>query len=411
MDTKALRDEFAQVQHDAQALITLTATEKRAYTAAEKTANEQRYARLDQIKALFDEERRFAALALEKGTVELPAEPQGRAEFNAAEGRQVTDNAGANAGLQFEMNGKRFDLNAYKKALNTFAQTGQMRQEFTVTSTTQSGAFLPKEVLNPITVKRLQNAWRGVLDATGFKPIELSRMETISLPVADDTANVGQAQSESATAGTTQDADNTKSLTIAPTLYGSKQMFFSNTMILAQSFDVMAFVLPILQKRVDKVQESTWTTAIMATGTVGKTTASPTVITYAELMAWEHSLAAAYRTDACFVLSDTLYQALRGLVDSNNRPVMDLDPTNVFAAKIHNRPVLISDYFQTLAANHIMGAFVSGSALQIVDILNTRMARYAGLPQFPDQVGFELFHNGDQGFVPQGLSLIKSAIS
>src|SRR4051812_43940766 len=124
---------------------------------------------------------------------------------------------------------------------------------------------------------------------------------------------------------------------MSPTLYTSKQIWFSNTMVFANNFDVSSYAVPMLQARLEKSQESAWTTTAL-TGTVGKTTATTTGITYAELLAWEHSLAAAYRSDAVFVLSDSAYRVLRGLVDDQHRPIMDLDPTNVFVGKIHGRP-------------------------------------------------------------------------
>jgi len=164
----------------------------------------------------------------------------------------------------------------------------------------------------------------------------------------------------------------------------------------------------MLYRRLDKSQESAWVGSIKTNATVGKTTASPTTFTYAEWLAFEHSLPAAYRTDAGFILSDSAYQIARGLVDNNNRPILDLDPTNSFQATIHGKPVIVSDYFDAVAGSKVIGAFASGDALKVFDAGMKRIARYVLQPSFPDQTGFELFANGDFGFVAGGVRTLAT---
>jgi HK97 family phage major capsid protein len=122
-----------------------------------------------------------------------------------------------------------------------------------------------------------------------------------------------------------------------------------------------------------------------------------------EWITFEGSLSAAYRTDGGFLISDSAYQILRSLVDSNNRPIMDLDPTNQFQATVHGKPIVVSDYMETVAATHVIAAFCSADALKVFDAGQQRVARYVLQPSFPDQTGFELFANGDFGFVAGGV--------
>jgi HK97 family phage major capsid protein len=96
-------------------------------------------------------------------------------------------------------------------------------------------------------------------------------------------------------------------------------------------------------------------------------------------------------------------------VDDNNRPILDLDPTNNFMATIHGKPVFVSDFMDAVAANKVIGAFCSADALKVFDAGLKRIARYILQPAFPDQTGFELFANGDFGFVSAGVSLLKTA--
>src|SRR5205085_360838 len=167
-------------------------------------------------------------------------------------------------------------------------------------------------------------------------------------------------------------------------LYSSKQQWLSNTTVNAVDFDIFSYMLPMLQRRLDKSQESAWVGNIKTNATVGVTTASPTTFTYAEWIAFEHSLSAAYRTDAGVLIADSAYQILRGLVDSNNRPIMDLDPTNQFQATVHGKPVIVSDYLDAVAATKVIAAFASADALKVFDAGLKRVARYVLQPAFPD---------------------------
>ena len=175
-------------------------------------------------------------------------------------------------------------------------------------------------------------------------------------------------------------------------------------------------------KMLDKAQESAYTTTALSAFTTNYTCPSETGVKYADLLAWEHTLAVAYRDDALFILADTLYKAFRGMVDSNNRPIIDLDPAgvifdnagipqNAFIEKIHGKPVVVSDYLTALtngsvsAGTEKCGLFVSGDAIKLRDVIPQRLTRYVNIPTFPDQTGYNLFANGDCQFVNAGGAL------
>ena len=388
MDIKVLREEFGTLHAQAGQVLTAAAEAKRELTAEEKEANTKRFARMDAIQAMVNDAKRLAEYSILNGAAELPQQPNGKQAFEA------------------ERTGKvEFDKDEYRAAVNHFCRTGDLSKvaRFTVTTATANGAYLPKEVIEPVMVRRLPNAIRQLIGFYGYQPISRTLTESISLPINDDTANTGQQQSQSATNGTSADPDPSGSLVLNPVLYSSKQMWVSNTTVNAVDFDVFGYVMPMLQRRLDKSQESSWVTAIKSNGTVGKTTAAPTTFTYAEWLAFEHSLPAAYRIDGGFLIADSAYQILRGLVDTNNRPIMDLDPTNSFQATVHGKPVIVSDYLDAVAATKVIAAFCSADALKVFDAGLKRIARYVLQPSFPDQTGFELFANGDFGFVGAGV--------
>jgi HK97 family phage major capsid protein len=166
-------------------------------------------------------------------------------------------------------------------------------------------------------------------------------------------------------------------------------------------------MLPMLQRRVEKIQEQTWMTNIKNNATVGYTTAANNAITYADWLAFEHSLPAAYREDAAFILSDSCYQQVRGIKDSNGRPIFDTDPTNTFMGTIHGKPIVVTDYLDVVAPSGSIGMFASASALYVFDAGPQRLARYILQPAWPDQTGFELYKNGDFDWIDGGLRLLK----
>jgi HK97 family phage major capsid protein len=350
---------------------------------------------MDSIKAQYESEKKLAQYAFESAAI-VSSEPTGKAEFARSSGAMVGT--------------AEYDIE-YRAALNHFLRTGEGNAKFTITSGTT--VLIPTKVLPPEVVRRNNNAFRALLAATGYEPIQTSDTATLSLPVFDDTGVAGDTPSQSAASDVVADFATTGSISLGATLYSSKTRWFSNTMLNANGFDILSYVTPIIQKSVDKAQESAFTTTLTNITPAGLvTTASKAAITYAQIVSWEHSLPVAYRSDAGFIFSDSLYQSIRSLVDNNNRPIMDLDPTNVFQARLHGKPVVVSDYLAAMGtANGIAGAFMSGDAIKLRDVVPQRLTRYVNVPSQRDQTGYDLFANGDCQFVSSGVSLLKLAAS
>ncbi len=183
-------------------------------------------------------------------------------------------------------------------------------------------------------------------------------------------------------------------------------------MVNAVDFDIFAYILPMLERRWDKAQEKAWVgTTLNSNATAGKVCASYTAFTYLEWMAFEQSVPAAYRSDMGFVIADGAYFILRSLVDIYGRPIMDLDPQNSFQSMCHGKPVIVSDYVPTVAQGHKICFACSAEAVNIFDAGMKRIARYILQSSFPDQTGFELFGNGDCGFVYNGVRSLDIALS
>jgi HK97 family phage major capsid protein len=403
--TEAQRTEYATLFTEAGKVNSLAATETRKLTGEEQTSQAARYARMDLLKAQHDQELELAKRAFNTGDLGL-SDPAGKKDFDQVFGK-VEFEAGVPVLNDEWTDAQKASFNKrHRAALNHFLRTGEGNTKFAITSSTS--ALIPTSVLPPTTIRRNNNAFRAVLALTGYEPLTTTSTETFSLPVFDDTGNTGDAPAENATADVTADSDTSGSVSLGAALFSSKTRWFSNTLLNANGFDILAYVTPILQKSVDKKQESTWTTALIALAAATKTLSHYSSITYAELIAWEHTLPVAYRSDAAFILADSLYMDLRSLVDANGRPIMDLDPTNVFQSRIHGKPAVVSDYMQAMGtANNFPGAFVSGDAIKLRDVVPQRLTRYVNVPTQRDQTGYDLFANGDCKFVTSAVALLK----
>jgi HK97 family phage major capsid protein len=399
---KALREEFAKLHTEANEKVEFHAKEKKDWTAEEKTNQDARYARLDQIKGLIDQQVKLAGYEFERNAAAADAEKL----LAKLPGASAAEAAAALA------NGGRGFANQ-----DQFLRTGKVADEykFTLTTGSDSSVMLPIQVMAPYLIRRNANAFRLALSFYGYRPLETTTTAQINLPVWDDTSNIGDAISESATTNTTADSTLTGSVQLNATLYESKCKWFSNTLLNAEGFDVLSYVAPVLGLMFDKAQESAYTTTAQSAFTTNNytVTGAQVGIKYSDLLNWEHKLPTAYRRDGVFVLSDSLYKAFRGMVDNNLRPIIDLNPAGtlaqgngpLFIEQIHGKPIAVSDYYTavdtTVAAAGTLktGLFCSADAIKLRDVVPQRLTRYVNVPTFPDQTGYNLFGNGDCKFV------------
>ncbi len=436
MIVERYRDEYCKLHKDATDLVAKIAKANegrgRDLTGEEKTAQEKRYARMDQIREIGSQEIKLAAYAFQQQQQAASTERAiATASVNPAAAAAAIAAAGGGGPAfaseqEFSRRIRAADplATAYAKdGINHFLRTGQVPDayKFIITTVTEGGIMLPKAVMAPYLVRRNVNAFRLAISYYGYHALETTTTDQITLPVWDDTSNIGQPLSESATTDDTADSTLTGSVTLNGTLYESGSKWFSNTLLNAEGFDVLSYVAPVQQLMYDKGQESAYTATAQGTSFSANYTVPATQvgIKYEDLLNWEHTLVPAYRRDAVFVLSDSLYKTLRGMVDGNNRPIIDLNPAGVlaqgegplFIEQIHGKPIAVSDYMTavnpTVAAAGTLktGLFISADAIKIRNVIPQRLTRYVNVPTYPDQTGYNLFGNGDCKFVANGGAL------
>ena len=418
---KELREEFAHLQTEAQGIVDAAVKEKRDLTDDETKANETRFSRMTQVKKQLDEDHRFASLAIAAAVEGKPVVPSGSVQigengptlqFSAdAPGRQEYER-NREAGLTFSLRPGESEegakLRYHRDAVNNFIRTGQEPDKrFTLITTTGTGVLVPGRIGPPMTIKRQSNPFRAALLARGLQPIKTDGMESLTVPIFDDSANSADVIPQNATGDNPKDPA-LSGLLLAAGLYDSGTVWSSNTLINSAGFDLMGYLEPLLEERIDQTQAAAWITLLQA-GTIGKTTASTTGVTYSELLDWQHSIPVVRRSDGVFFVSDGLLRAIRGLVDSTGQPLFQLSMRDDVPDTLLGWPIFAVVGLPTPATGVVSGIAASASALAIRDVNNRRIARYSNQPNWPDQVGIRMFTNGGFNFVGSYVRTLKHA--
>lgn len=408
MNVTRLREEFATLQTESnQFMDASTADGAEAPSPEQLDANEKRLERMQTIQKQIDQHTQFAKLKLANpadttvpGSVQTPAEPSGREEFMNI---IVADETPEQAVRRYAQ---------HKAAINNFIRTGDTRglqfANSALTTSVGSGALLPRRVGTPVVIKRMGNPIRQVIESRGLKVMETTTSEEIPVPVIDDTANSADAIAQNAT-GDNEKEPSITNLTLGNTLYDSGTVWSSNTLLNSLSFDLLAYLEPMLNKRIDRTQSKAWVDDMEANATVGKTTAGTATVTYLELLAWQHSIAVDNRANGAFIVSDGLFQTLRGLMDSQNHPIYQQSLRDDAPDQLLGWPIFVSADLAAPGAGAVSGLAVVADLLFVRDVTNRRIARYVNIPTYRDQFGIAEFANGDFKYAASGVRALKHA--
>ncbi len=407
---KVLREEFSAKHGEATAVIELAATEKRELKPEEKTGNEQRFARLEQIKNLLDEQTKFAAMAIQgdpgaKGAVQTQKDPAGRAAFDASEGKELPAETDP------------FELDAagrtrYAKEINEYGRSGELgpmsRKFATITTTSNSGILLPKTLTAPL-VPVNANVFREAHTIHGVRPIQTTGTADLTIPVLDATA--GGVVAENASIETENTPGLSESIRLTPKTYQSGSVWFSNQQLAANDFDLLQNVVPSLTYSKELGFESAIVAALIADAAITQNvvTATTTGFTYANLVDLNNALPKRYGFQKVMVLGAAAHSAAEKLVGSDGHPVLNKDPQNDSLMRFNGTPVLRSDYFEAFGVSKIIGTVFSLLGLRIRDVTQQNLARYVNVPDRPNQTGLNLFAYHAYGWAPSAVAKFKSA--
>ena len=227
--------------------------------------------------------------------------------------------------------------------------------------------------------------------------------QALPIPTTDDTANTGM-----------RIAENTQ-ITDLATTYGQRllgaHMYTSRIIRVAiqllqdSAFNIETHLAGIMGTRLGRITNTEFTTGTGtgqpqgvqtgATSGVAATAGSATSITYANIVAMEHSVDPAYRTGAEWMFHDTTLKALKQMVDGQQRPLWTpglavREPDTILGYRY-----VINQDMPVMAANARSILFGDFSKYFVRDVLDMQVLRLT--ERYADflQVGFLAYSRHD----------------
>ena len=396
LSNKQLTDRFKEIKAEVEQLSDKAEGEGRKLSADEQRTYDEKLSKLD---ALEDAQKRRVELAKRK----IATGDYRRGEDTVAKVNEEADAV------------RELDAKEQAQQFNAYLATGERSPELlSITSGTSGGVLVPTSVANPHVVKRLANCIRVALAAYNYPTIQRTDYAKMVLPVLDDTDNVALDAVEGVVndnaAGAQDQEPDITGLQLDGTKFVRSQPAWFTEISLGASFDVSAYVMPQLVKRIDLRQEQIWLAkmiaAVVAAGVRVVNTTAIDAVSYNDILRLEHAVDVSYRASMSFIASDEFVLAARGL-EGNGRPLFEDTPSKDWMSQMHGKPVLTSGNVSGFGANNTVALAVSAEALKVLDAGRMRMARYEKFPLRPDQVGMELFQNGDFDFIRNGVAILK----
>lgn len=261
-----------------------------------------------------------------------------------------------------------------ERAFEHYLRTGQQNSDLVELraqseGTATAGGYLVPEGFRNKLVDRLKD-FGGL--ASAVEEITTESGNTLPWPTLDDTGNVGEIVAENGTFSGGADLVFGEAQLGAYKYMaggaGALPLRLSWELIQDAAVDIEALVSRKLAERIHRVQAPHW---VSGTGTgqpkgiiTGKTPIEIGALTYANLLSIVHAVDPAYRAGAVWAFNDATLQALRGIMDANDRPLLS-DSTSGLAgapggATLLGYPVVIDQGFSTYAAaddDPAVGAF------------------------------------------------------
>lgn len=238
-------------------------------------------------------------------------------------------------------------------------------------------------------------------------------------PTMNDVSNKGAILNEATTIGTSVDP-TIGVVTFGAFKYSSKPILISSELLQDSAFDLAAEIGTMLGTRIGRIQNDHFTTgtgttlplgAVVASGE-GVAAASQTAFTANEVIDLVHSLDPAYRTNAQFMMHDTILAALRKLTFAIGADQVGYVWQGGFQNGVPDRilgyPYTINQSMTgtqaTAAKIMLFGDFSKYVIRDVADVRLVRMdERYADL----DQVAFVAFMRSDGQLLDAGTDPIK----
>ncbi len=398
MDIKVLREEFARLHTEAQTFLDAS-KEQTDINPDQQVAQDARFARMDQIEKLLKDQEKLAGYKFENGAVEVTTKSADQVAVEVHDRKQFS---------------KELDLVQFNRDAGVWAGTGTPSQTFaTITSATQSGALMPKVVVDPI-VATAANVFRQAHELTGVPVVSTPNTATISQPVVGISA--GGKVAEDASSETENAPTFTESFSLTCETFQSGSAWFSGLELAANNYDLVGSILPELVYAKELGLESEITSDLIADSAITQIVRTSTVtvagLTFPKMQELNRKLPKRYDMQKVIILGSEAFNAVEGQVDTVGQPIMlSRDPQDQTLIRFNGTPVLRSDYFEAFGANKTIGVCISLRGFRLRDAAEQKLYRYDREKAKPDQIGLNLVSYHAAGWAPSCVVKLKTAIS
>jgi HK97 family phage major capsid protein len=412
MTTKALREQRAKLVEDAGAILTKAKTEKRDMSGEEHAQWSKLHDEADKLKVQIDAEERQAAAQSEVDRV---------IESRAARGDQMRSRdpkeqveIERRAFTDYLRNGVNDMDPEHRKILSrSRRELGEDEKRAAQTITTTGGGdtipttLIPELQKSLLAFSNMRQVCR-VLRTDGGNPL--------NWPTVNDTGNKA-----TLTAINTQTTETALVFgQIVLDAYAFRSMILVPFELLQDTaIDLEGYIREALAERIARGTEEYFTTGsgssqpqgIVGASSAGRTAAVSAAVSYADLVALEHSLDPAYRNGASFMFHDSVLQKLKELVDSQNRPLWKAGLTTGDPDRINGYPYAINQNMaQVTASVGKVMLFGNMKKFMIRDVNQMILLRLT--ERFADygQVGFFVFSRHDSEMLDAGTDPVKHIV-
>jgi HK97 family phage major capsid protein len=235
------------------------------------------------------------------------------------------------------------------------------------------------------------------------------------MPTSDDTDNTGALVGENADVGTITDL-SLGSKALHAYMFTSKPLRVSIQFLQDASItNVEGWIADRLAERISRGLAPYFITGtgnnqpegLASAGTLGATGASETLVTWDDFVELEHSVDAAYRRQAEYLLGDGILKAAKKLKDGEGRPLWVPGVAIKAPDTINGYPFQVDQEIPTPAADAITMYFGDFSKFYIRDVLGMQMLRLTERYAEYLQVAFLLFSRHDSVLLDAGTHPVK----
>lgn len=333
-----------------------------------------------------------------------------RGWFLQGSGRATDEHRQAAQSVGVNLNSRDFNIRLFDTQPRSAAECEQRGTATLVAGTGSLGGYsVPTTLVEKIEKALLYfNPLRQV-----SKVLRTETGETLNIPFNDDTSNKGELLAEGS-AVTVLDTSFSQIALGAYTM-NSKVLKLSWQLLEDNAVDLESYVGDLLGERLGRIMADYCATgtgssqpAGVASASAGKTTASATAITAAEILDLIHSVDFAYRQSpgAALMMHDSVWLYVRKLLDGQNRPLFT-DGTRTdkaFSPTVYGFPVIINNSLNSAITTGlktmVFGDF--SNYFLIRDVANIRLQRLDELYAANGAVGFMAWARTDSKILHSG---------